>query len=111
MLFTIAYDRKELAVISLLGGFAAPFLVTTGEGNFRVLFTYLLILDMGMLVLANFKKWHIINVLSFTFTALIFGATPVLSFQTGIYLYRAQISSDGSSKASKAKKLIIIGNK
>lgn len=30
--------------------------------------------------------------------------------QTGIYLYRAQISSDGSSKASKAKKLIIIGN-
>ena len=31
--------------------------------------------------------------------------------QTGIYLYRAQISSDGSSKASKAKKLIIIGNK
>src|SRR5574344_91218 len=31
--------------------------------------------------------------------------------QTGVYLYRAQISSDGSSKASKAKKLIIIGNK
>ena len=31
--------------------------------------------------------------------------------QTGIYLYRTQISSDGSSKASKAKKLIIIGNK
>ena len=30
--------------------------------------------------------------------------------QTGIYLYRAQISSNGSSKASKAKKLIIIGN-
>jgi len=30
--------------------------------------------------------------------------------QTGIYLYRAQISSDGSSKASKAKKLIVIGN-
>lgn len=31
--------------------------------------------------------------------------------QTGVYLYRAQISSDGSTKASKAKKLIIIGNK
>lgn len=80
VLFTIAYDRKELAVISLLGGFAAPFLVTTGEGNFRVLFTYLLILDMGMLVLANFKKWHIINVLSFTFTALIFGAWAMVTY-------------------------------
>ena len=31
--------------------------------------------------------------------------------QTGVYLYRASISCDGSSKTSKAKKLIVIGNK
>ena len=31
--------------------------------------------------------------------------------QTGVYLYRVRISSDGSSQASKAQKLIIIGNK
>ncbi len=80
VLFTLAYDRKELAVIALLGGFAAPFLVSTGEGNFRVLFTYLLILDIGMLVLANFKKWHIINVLSFTLTALIFGIWAAVTY-------------------------------
>ena len=30
--------------------------------------------------------------------------------QTGVYLYRVRVSSDGSSKASKAKKLIILGN-
>ena len=30
--------------------------------------------------------------------------------QTGVYLYRARLSSNGSSKASKAKKLIVIGN-
>ena len=30
--------------------------------------------------------------------------------QTGVYLYRALIGSDGSQKASKAKKLIVIGN-
>lgn len=74
VLLTLAYDRKELAVIALLGGFAAPFLVSTGEGNFKVLFTYLLILDIGMLVLANYKKWLVINVLSFGLTLLIFGA-------------------------------------
>lgn len=70
---TLGYDRKELAVISLLGGFATPFLVSDGAGNFVVLFTYLLILDLGMLVLANFKKWHIINILSFALTVLLFG--------------------------------------
>ncbi|HRD52654.1 MAG TPA: DUF2339 domain-containing protein [Flavobacteriales bacterium] len=73
----IGYDRRELAVISLLGGFAAPFLVATGEGNYKVLFTYLLILDAGMLVLANYKKWHIINVLSFALTALVVTAWGV----------------------------------
>ena len=30
------------------------------------------------------------------------------AIQTGVYLYRVRLSSDGSSKASKAKKLIII---
>lgn len=71
---TIGYDRKELAVISLLGGFAAPFLVSTGAGNFVVLFSYLLILDVGMLVLANYKKWHVINVIAFVLTSFIMGA-------------------------------------
>ena len=31
--------------------------------------------------------------------------------QTGVYLYRVRLGSDGGSMASKAKKLIIIGNK
>ena len=30
---------------------------------------------------------------------------------TGVYLYRVRLSSEGSSQASKAKKLIILGNK
>ena len=30
--------------------------------------------------------------------------------QTGVYLYRASLSSEGSPMVSKAKKLIVIGN-
>ncbi len=30
--------------------------------------------------------------------------------QTGVYLYRARVSGDGSASASKAKKLIVVGN-
>ena len=29
---------------------------------------------------------------------------------TGVYLYRVRLASDGSSKVSKAKKLIVVGN-
>lgn len=31
--------------------------------------------------------------------------------QTGVYLYRVRVASDGSTEASKAKKLIVVGNK
>lgn len=74
VLFTLLYDRRELAVITLLGGFATPFMVSTGEGNYKVLFTYLLILDAGMLVLANYKKWSILNILSFALSWMLFVA-------------------------------------
>ena len=30
--------------------------------------------------------------------------------QTGVYLYRARVSCEGSGKVSKSKKLIVIGN-
>ncbi|MEO8590575.1 MAG: DUF2339 domain-containing protein [Flavobacteriales bacterium] len=80
VLLTLAYDRKELAVIALLGGFASPFMASNGDGNFRVLFTYILVLDIGMLVLANFKKWHVINILSFVLTLLLFGGWSIVSY-------------------------------
>jgi len=70
---SLLYDKIELAVIALVGGFITPFLVSTGEGNYVVLFTYLVILNVGLLALSFFKRWFLINVLAFFFTELIFG--------------------------------------
>lgn len=67
----ILYDRRELAVISLIGGFIAPFLVSSGEGNYVVLFTYITILNLGMFGLSLYKKWSELPVISFGFTYLI----------------------------------------
>jgi uncharacterized membrane protein len=69
----ISYDRVELAVLSIIGGFSTPFMLSTGQGNYVVLFTYITILNSGMLVLAYFKKWNILNILSYLFTVLLFG--------------------------------------
>lgn len=49
---SIAYDRQELGVLSTLAGFAVPFMVSTGDGNYHVLLTYLLILNSGMLIIS-----------------------------------------------------------
>ena len=71
---SVSYDRKELAVLSLIGGFAVPFMVSTGEGNYKVLFTYIAILNIGMLMIAYFKKWNLVTLLAFIFSCLLYSA-------------------------------------
>lgn len=71
---SIVYDRIELAALSLIGGFATPFMLSTGQGNYMVLFTYVLILDIGMLVLAYLRKWNLINIMSYCFTMILYFA-------------------------------------
>jgi uncharacterized membrane protein len=82
--FTIAlalgYNRIELAVVAILGGFGSPFMVSTGEGNYIVLFTYILTLNVGMLVLAYYKKWNLVNIVSYAFTIILFASWLIEKF-------------------------------
>lgn len=80
IVFSLAYNRVELAVLAILGGFASPFMVSTGEGNYVVLFIYILILDTGMLVLSYYKKWNLVYLVSFVFTVILFGSWMSVQF-------------------------------
>ncbi len=80
VVLALLYDKLELAVIAAIGGFITPFLVSTGDGNYIVLFTYLIILNVGLLTLSWFKKWPLVNILSLFFTILIYGGWMVNSF-------------------------------
>ncbi len=70
VLLSLLYDKKELAVISLLGGFASPLMVSTGSGNYIVLFSYIALLNMGLLAITIRKDWRLIGVISFWMTQL-----------------------------------------
>ncbi|WP_149693043.1 DUF2339 domain-containing protein [Chitinophaga sp. CF418] len=81
VVLSLSYDRKELAVLAILGGFSSPLLISTGAGNAAVLFTYILILNVGMLILAYYKKWNIVNIISYIATVLLFGSWLSFSIQ------------------------------
>jgi hypothetical protein len=72
VILSLLYDRQELAIIALVGGFIAPFLVSNGSGNYQILFSYLLILNLGLLVIAYHKAWRLLNLLAFFFTSALF---------------------------------------
>ncbi len=69
---SILYDRRELAILSLIGGLLTPFMVSRGDGNYHVLFTYTAILNIGMLTLSLRRQWKELIAISYTGTQLIF---------------------------------------
>lgn len=70
----IRYDTKWLAVLGLIGGFLTPVLLTTGQDNQIALMTYMAILNFGLLGIAFYKKWDLLNTLGFIFTYLLYTA-------------------------------------
>jgi uncharacterized membrane protein len=72
VILSLLYDKQELAVIALVGGLASPFMVSSGEANYTGLFTYIVILNAGLLVIAYYKAWRILNATAFGLTVLVF---------------------------------------
>lgn len=85
---SVVYNRRELAIISLVGGFLAPFIVSSGEGSYLVLFTYVSILNLGMFGLSIYKKWGELPMISFVFTLLIMGIFLYLAIPPVLQLFR-----------------------
>ncbi len=66
----VAQNAPALAIVAVLEGFAAPVLASTGSNRPVGLFTYLLVLDVGIFVVAWFKAWRLLNLIGLvgTFT-------------------------------------------
>lgn len=78
VLLSLLYNRQELAIIALIGGFATPFMASSGSGNYKSLFIYLIILNSGLLVIAYKKAWRLLNLLAFIFTIILFSMWLVM---------------------------------
>ena len=66
----VLQNAPLLAIVAALEGFAAPVLASTGSNQPVALFTYLLVLDVGIVLIAWFKAWRVLNLIGFvgTFT-------------------------------------------
>ncbi|MCG6961690.1 MAG: DUF2339 domain-containing protein [Acidobacteria bacterium] len=69
-LLAVRRDSLLVAVLGLAGGFATPLLISTGVDRPIPLFTYVLLLDAGLLWLAQRRRWPALALLSLAATAL-----------------------------------------
>ncbi len=74
MTLAVLHDALPISFLAVLGGFLTPVILSTGENARDVLFTYLLVLDLGVLGMALFKQWRALDALAFACTAGLFAA-------------------------------------
>ncbi len=118
VILSIRRDSLFIALLGLLGGFATPALLSTGENRPIPLFGYLLLLNAGLAWVASRKRWPLLTRLSLGFTTLyqwgwvmkflttgqlslavaIFLAFPLLGF-AGLALQQRGSKADGETAA------------
>ncbi|MEK7621809.1 MAG: DUF2339 domain-containing protein [Patescibacteria group bacterium] len=66
------WKSETLATLALLGGFLTPLLLSSGTNQYGSLFTYLIILDLGFLVLSAFQRFTRLSLLTLLGTGFVF---------------------------------------
>lgn len=74
MIVAVSFDALPIAFMAVLGGLITPIMLSSGQDSRDSLFAYLLLLDIGVLGVAFFRRWRALDVLAFAGTSLMFGA-------------------------------------
>jgi uncharacterized membrane protein len=72
LIYAVTLDETLIAFLSLLGGYLTPVIVSTGQNLPIPLFTYTLILSLGAISAAIFRKWRAVDWVAFIGTYLLY---------------------------------------
>lgn len=74
------YNVEVIAIIGLVGAYAVPILLSDGSGRAAILFSYISIINAGILFLAFHKYWKRLYYIAFILTWLTFASWYAFSF-------------------------------
>jgi uncharacterized membrane protein len=68
MALSVLHNALPMSLLAALGGLLTPVLCATGEDARDGLFTYLVLLDLGVLCIGLFRRWRVLDALIFVGT-------------------------------------------
>jgi uncharacterized membrane protein len=94
-IFTVAaaiiYNRQVIAHVGLVGAYAVPFLLSNNSGNYSFLFTYMTLINVGVLAISVKKYWKPLSYTAFIFTWLTFGGWFVTKYRDEDHFFLALV--------------------
>jgi uncharacterized membrane protein len=73
----LRYEAPALATLGLLGGYMTPILLSTGEDRPWALLSYVLLLNLGALAVAQKKQWRVLEWLAFAATVVLYSSWTI----------------------------------
>jgi uncharacterized membrane protein len=77
---SLKYNRQEIAVLALVGAYAIPFLVGGKSGNAVALFSYMFLINCGILFISFRKEWEWLKSLALGFSYIILLSWQMLRY-------------------------------
>jgi uncharacterized membrane protein len=68
----LRYNREIIAVIGMVGAFAVPYLLSEGSEKVLIFFSYITIINSGIMIIALKKYWKSLYLSAFAFTWLVY---------------------------------------
>lgn len=79
------YNLQVISVIGLVGAYAVPFLLSDGSGRVHILFSYMAIINIGILTIAFKRNWRLLFWSAFSLTWLIFSTWVVGDYSADFF--------------------------
>ncbi len=73
IVMSVVGESGPLAALGFIGGFVTPMLIASGTPDFWTIMPYVLVLDLGIFIIAYYKRWTYLNFIGFIGTYLLFG--------------------------------------
>lgn len=75
------YNRQIIAHLGLVGAYAVPFLLSNDSGRVEILFSYMAIVNVGILIIAFKKYWKPLYYSAFGMTWLIYFSWMIMDYR------------------------------
>lgn len=82
-------DWVSSAVIGVIGGFLTPFLIGLDKIAPSILFSYVVLLDLGIVFISFYKNWKALNIGSFFLTYTVYYSWYTVSYKPDRWLFAA----------------------
>jgi uncharacterized membrane protein len=77
----ISYNRQEIAILGMIGAYGIPFLISTNSERFDLFFSYILLINIGVVFISFRRYWRLMQYLALLITWALFIGWSFMRFE------------------------------